>query len=136
MDKEDHKTDIFIKKIVKEAGLEGPSLDFTTKVLAKVNAKNQISTVTTYRPLISRSYLLALAVVLASIFVSFLMFGSTTTELEWIEIKVMEYLGPLSNTFSSVTIAPTYLYAALGLLFFLYVQIYFLKRYADRHYRV
>ena len=135
MDKEDHKTDIFIKKIVKEAGLEGPSLDFTTKVLAKVNAKSPASTVTTYRPLISKNYLLALVVVMACIFVSFLMFGSTTTELDWVEIKVMEYLVPLSNPFSNVTIAPTYLYAALGLLFFLYVQIYFLKRYADKHYR-
>ncbi|WP_394750442.1 hypothetical protein [Spongiimicrobium salis] len=134
MNKEDNTTDIFIKKIVKEAGLEAPSLDFTSKVLAKVNLEKKQLDITTYKPLISQNSLVGLFVIMASIFVSFLMFGSTTTELEWIEIKMMAYINPIANAFSNISIAPTYVYGALGLLFYIYVQIYFLKRYVDKRY--
>lgn len=134
MDKENNTEAVFVKKIVKEAGLDAPSLDFTTSILAKIEMEGTQNRVMAYRPLISKNYWIGLAVIITSIMISFLMFGSTTTELEWLEVKISKYTGPMLHTLTNITIAPTYVYGALGLLFYIYVQIYFLRRYANSRY--
>ena len=52
-DNVDNQINKLIDKSIKKASLETPSLGFTNSVMAQVNALKQ-STVTTYRPLISK----------------------------------------------------------------------------------
>ena len=65
--KEDKNLEKFVDKIMKDASLETPSFDFTSKVMSKVFVA-QNSETTMYKPLISK---LGLTLVLSGIFMFF-----------------------------------------------------------------
>ncbi|MBT8182185.1 MAG: hypothetical protein KJO53_11415, partial [Eudoraea sp.] len=78
----DKQLDDFVKKVVKSAGLESPSDDFTQSIMSKIAAQNEKSMVTRYKPLISKTSWLVLAGI--AIFLSvYIIFGNSDLNVSW-----------------------------------------------------
>ncbi|NAS11843.1 hypothetical protein [Poritiphilus flavus] len=74
--------DQFIEKTVKEAGLDSPSMDFTSVVLSKL--ESQKSTITAYKPLISsRTWAILIAILSATGI--WVLFGKAEFEFRWLK---------------------------------------------------
>lgn len=128
-DDKEKKLDAFIKQLIQEVALEDPSADFTKNVLSKIDEVSQITQTTSYTPLISRTawYVLALGTI------SLLMlaiFGNI--EFDFF-LKNSDFFAKLSDKKSilnlpSISFSNVVVYASLALGFFVYVQIYLLKK--------
>lgn len=128
-DDKEKKLDAFIKQLVHEVALEEPSANFTKNVLSKIEKVSLSAKSTGYTPLISRTawYVLALA---AISLLTIAIFGNVEFDLF---LKNNDFFSRLSQSGSrislpSITFSNVVVYAALVLVFFVYVQIYLLKK--------
>lgn len=122
----------FVDKTMKKASLESPSFDFTNTVMAQVNALKQ-STVTTYRPLISKPMWLAIFIVGFAI-VLYIIFGMNTTETSWLSFIDLSVLtdNKFSNTMSGFKVSKIVMYAIVLFGIMLFIQVPILKNYFDK----
>ncbi|MEM7381340.1 MAG: hypothetical protein AAF361_09120 [Bacteroidota bacterium] len=125
--------DQFIEKTVKDAGLESPSLDFTSQVLAKLETEENL--VTTYRPLISSRSWLVLITILSAAGI-WVFFGNTEFEFRWLSgldvdtSSVSAYLDrPINLELPDIAI-----YALATLAMFAILQAVLLKARWDKRY--
>jgi len=128
-DDKEKKLDAFIKQLVQEVALEEPSTDFTKNVLSKIDEVSQTTQITSYTPLISRTawYVLALGTISL---LTLAVFGNI--EFDFFLIN-SNFLAKLSDSGSllnlpNISFSNVVVYAALALGFFVYVQIYLLKK--------
>ncbi len=129
---ENKELDTFIKKMVKEAGLESPSANFTHKVLGKIQRGTQQSHVTIYQPLISRTTWILLALVILSLF-GYLVLVTENESATWFSILNVDFLSKY-NIFAllaNTSISETLIYSTIGLSIIVYIQLFLLKRYMD-----
>ncbi len=130
---EDKELDLFIKKMVQEAGLESPSEHFTSGVLKKVQHMNLQSPATIYQPLISKKTWALLGLVLSGI-ILYVVVGNGKNDSSWLANVNFDFLSKydaftvLSNSFISEILD----YSIVGLILFVYIQIFLLKRYMDK----
>jgi len=129
------KFDQFIQKRIKEEGLEKPSLNFTNTVISKIETQKEHSKVTVYKPLISKKVWYAGAVIIIGIF-SYLIYGNIAVEFNWLPEMKMQQIGQLIllERFPNFNISNIYVYAFIGLAFFMAVQVYLLKNHFDKRY--
>ncbi len=130
---ENKELDILLKKMVKEAGLESPSVHFTDQILYKIQHVKQQSSATVYQPLISRTTWGLLAMALLGIFF-YSIFGTVNSVRLWSSIENIDFLSKydLLTKLANSPISETLSYSILGLSFFVYLQLYLLKRYMDK----
>lgn len=131
----DKQLDDFVKKVVKNAGLEAPSDDFTQSIMSKIAAQNEKSMVTRYKPLISKTSWLVLAGI--AIFLSvYIIFGNSDLNVSWIP-SITELatnnIG-IMNTLENLRLPNTLVYGLTGFTLFIYVQIAFLKKHLESRY--
>lgn len=131
----DKQLDDFVKKVVKNAGLEAPSDDFTQSIMSKIAAQNEKSMVTRYKPLISKTSWLVLAGI--AIFLSvYIIFGNSDLNISWIP-SITELatnnIG-IMNTLENLRLPNTLVYGLTGFTLFIYVQIAFLKKHLESRY--
>mgnify|MGYP001035263226 FL=1 len=135
-DNVDNQINKLIDKSIKKASLETPSLGFTNSVMAQVNALKQ-STVTTYRPLISKPAWFVIFTV-ALLMVLYIIFGTTTTDAGWLSFIDLSFItnNRFSNAFSGFNVSKSVAYAVVLFGLMLFIQIPILKHHFDKRLEV
>lgn len=112
------------KRIIKDANLESPSLDFTKNLMAKIEAQSSTSSIV-YKPLISKVGWVCIILVLSAVSIYLSLSGSNDTML----FNTIDYSGltkhRISELFSGITISKTVVYAIgfFGLVWCIQIQI-------------
>lgn len=131
----DKQLDDFVKKVVKKAGLEAPSDDFTQSIMSKIVAQNEKRMVTRYKPLISKTSWLVLAGI-AFFLLGYVIFGNSDLTVSWmpsINEVAIDNIG-FMNTLANLQLPNTLVYSLTGLTLFIYVQIFYLKKHLESRY--
>lgn len=121
--------DQFVDRVMKSSKLETPSFDFAAKVMSQITV-NQISKVTVYKPLISKTTWGILLVLTAGM-VGFQIFSQESTSLGWFDKLDFSIV---SNLFSGVKISQTTMYSLLMFGVMLFIQIPLLKHYFNKRF--
>ena len=121
--------DQFVDKVMNTAKLETPSFDFTAKVMSQISETSR-STVTVYKPLISKTAWVILLLLTAGM-VGFSIFSKNTTTLGWFDQLDFSIV---SNLFSGVKISQTTMYSLLMFGVMLFIQIPLLKYYFNKRF--
>lgn len=133
----DKQLDDFVKKVVKNTGLETPSDDFTQSIMSKIVAQNEKSMATRYKPLISKTSWLVLASI-ALFLLAYAIFGNLDLNVSW--IPRIDEVAPVEirffNTLANLQLPNTLVYSLTGLTFFIYVQIILLKKHLENRYAI
>ncbi|RIA10363.1 hypothetical protein OE09_2218 [Flavobacteriaceae bacterium MAR_2010_72] len=116
-----------VDKLMKDASLESPSVDFTSKVMHQVSVTSK-SNVTVYKPLIPKNILIALFALTLG-WIGYSMFIGETIEINWLE-KLN--FNKVSSLFSGIKISQTTMYTLLMFAVMLGIQTPILKRYLDK----
>lgn len=133
----DKKMEDFVKKTVKAAGFEEPSVDFTESVMGQIRQNESSEFGIAYKPLIPKKVWIPLGIILLGVFFILLQ-GEWESDYSNITIPFLERLSDLSmpeffskfnlNNLDNINIHQNVVYAILMLSVFLYVQIIYLKR--------
>ena len=123
--------DKLARKVMQSSSLESPSLDFTANIMAKVKASG-ISHITVYKPLISKSTWLIVAVLIFG-GLSYGIFGDIEG-LGWVDKVDLSVISnnKITEAISGITFSKTAMYAIglCGLVFF--IQIPMMKYYLNK----
>ncbi|WP_269234275.1 hypothetical protein [Flavobacterium flavigenum] len=134
MKESDKNLENLIDKIMAEEKLQSPSIDFTSKIMAKVlilEEKKQ----KTYKPLISKSVWVSIGIALALLVVYTSLFSVSESTLKIDEIGKL-YSNKITSVFTGVHFSKNILYAILIIPFMVLVQVGVLKNYFDKKYQV
>jgi hypothetical protein len=130
MEHDDQKLEAMIERLVQDDILESPSLDFTEKVMHKIQAL-ETSSSTLYKPLISRNTWLLIAFLFMSL-VAYIILNANPSEGQWLSfVEVPELNFDLFDHFK-VDLSASLKYGALLLTVLIGVQITVIKTYFDR----
>lgn len=129
------KLDNFIRKSVKEIGLESPSVNFTKTLLTKIEVSAQKETTTVYKPLISKVGWGVLAVILLALS-GLAIYGRGDTKLAWLEKMNMGALPKLQlmDALPNFAISNIFFYGLLIFGLFALIQLVLFKQRLDRQY--
>ncbi|MBZ0327846.1 MAG: hypothetical protein K8F54_09610 [Altibacter sp.] len=128
MDKPYKNEELFTKKLVKEAGLSKPSVDFTMRVMTEVTRRKVTQSV--YQPLISNRTWGVLAVVLTILLVVIIAFPLGDDAI----FGALHLDTYLNFSMRPLKLSKTVVYA-IGFTALFLVQIPFLKHYLGKQYR-
>ena len=132
---ENKELDDFIRKSIKEVGLEKPSADFTGSVLSKIAVANQKASVLVTKPLLSKTtWFLTLASV-AAIF-GYVLFGNSTTESTWLAAVLLNKLTSfnLSLHMPQLSFSNTFIYGSIAIALCVWIQVFLIKNYFVKNY--
>ena len=133
----DKEFDVFLKKAVKEAGLESPSDNFTSSLLAKIGEQTVYSTVSRNKPLIPRYVWLVLVLAVSSVF-TFVVAEGQGGEIGW--FSGLGWNGfvdtDLLSKFQIPNISNTVVYGFVILAIFMGIQVVLLKHHFDKRYAI
>ncbi|MCH7525660.1 MAG: hypothetical protein IIC74_11880 [Bacteroidetes bacterium] len=124
--------DKLAKKVIQLSSLESPSLDFTAKIMDKIEVSTA-SSITVYKPLISkRMWLLISILVIASL--SYGIFSSGLENLGWFDKVDFSIISnnKVTEAISGITFSKTLIYAIVSFGLMMCVQIPYLKNYFDK----
>lgn len=124
-----------IQKRIKEEGLEKPSLNFTNAVISKIEAQKVSNVEIDNKPLIPKYFWYSGAAILLIIF-SYLIYGNVDLGFNWIpeeKISQIEQIN-LFERLPDINISNIYVYAFIGLAFFVGLQIVLLKNHFNKRY--
>jgi len=128
---DDKKLEHLIDKIMKETSLETPSIDFASSIMSKVDMIAN-SSVTPYRPLISKPVWVAILALIIGTLAYPLFYGMTETSLLTnINTSVFTYNAMVSK-FSNLVLSKRIMYSAVIFALMFAVQISFLKLYFNK----
>lgn len=118
--------DKLAKKVIKKLPLETPSFDFTATIMAKIEA-TETSSITTYKPLISKKAWLVISAIVAGLIIYlFSLDGSQTSSgmLDKVDLSMVTD-NKLVNTVSSVMMSKILIYAVtlFGAAWFLQITL-------------
>lgn len=121
-----------VTKAMHKSYLETPSFQFTDRVMAAINAKQQ-TVVSCYRPLIPKYIWVAIAIGIVGItaYLWYLL-QPVPLDLPTLSFDFMEN-NPLSKEVAALTVSKITTYALLFLALMVFVQIPMLKRYFNKH---
>ena len=127
--------DDFIRKSVKEVGLERPSEAFTASLLDKIETAAQQHSVTTYKPLISKFGWVMLSIIVLGLSL-FALNHKLDIQLAWLEKMNMGAIPKLqlADAIPNMDISNIFLYSLLIFAVFATIQIVFLKQRMDKQY--
>ena len=133
---DDKHLDHLAKKIVKEAALESPSINFTHAIMSQIEAL-EMSSATMYKPLISKTGWVVISMVLLGV-ILYAVFGSNTEGSGWLSTVDLSVLSnfKLTNLLSGVAIPKTVTYCVVLFGLMLSIQVLFLKRHFNKQFEV
>ncbi|WP_460219796.1 hypothetical protein [Psychroserpens sp. MEBiC05023] len=123
----DKHLDNLSRKVIGKSSIDSPSFDFTHTVMSQIYALN--TSVTTYKPLISKRVWFVIMVAVVSVF-SYVIFGNSSTDIKWLRDLNMQ--GVSLDVFPDFKPSQTLVYAVLLFAIMLCIQIPLLKRYFDK----
>jgi hypothetical protein len=121
---EDKHIEKLIDKMMKNQTLETPSFDFTSKVMSQVMA-TKTSSITTYKPLISKKILLTIFSVLLTLIISSFFYDATGSS-RW--VPHIDFI-PFNNITASYEFSTVTTYSVVLTAIMIYIQIPILKNY-------
>ncbi len=130
---EDKNIEKLIDNLMKDATLESPSFDFTSKVMSQVLA-TKTSEATTYKPLISKQVFIALFSSLTVLVIYILFNGNTSSGNDFLRLNynLLHDLNLVDTfRFSKITT-----YSVVLTTIMLFIQIPLLKNYFDRKFNI
>jgi hypothetical protein len=132
---ENKELDAFIKKSIQEVGLDTPSLDFTNSVMSKIQIETERSAVFVHKPLFSKSTWFAIISMVIAIF-AYVIFGQPEQETTWLWFSKLNDLASfnLMGSMPNIAVSRTLTYGILAVTFFVWVQIFLLKKHIDKSY--
>jgi hypothetical protein len=127
--------DDFVRKVVKEAGLEKPSLNFTETLLSKIDASGPIVDATLYKPLISKMGWGITSLIIVGL-CALAVFGKVDTPIVLLDkISLITYAkDSFLDAVRPLELSDTMSYSILIFLVFIMIQIALLKYRLDRRY--
>ena len=131
-EKVDKQIEKLVKKSMETQSLESPSSNFTSMVMNKVLDLDK-STITVYKPLISKPMWFAIMFCMLVLFL-YIIFGQNTTESGWLNFIDLSVLtdNKFSNAISGIKVSKTVLYSVVLFGIMLFIQVPILKRYFDK----
>ncbi len=121
--------DALLLPMMKEAGLEEPSLHFTEKVLSNIEKMDAVTKKTPYSPVFSlKSWIIVAMVAVVPIVLSLNATFKLTLFTSYSDHAREALARTWHNGQSTVVFSNTVVYAALILVFYVFVQIYWLKK--------
>jgi len=134
MDKDDKKLEQFVDKIMEEATMESPSLDFTHNLMQRIEAEQQ-KEVFQYKPILSRQFLTILFLSFMGLLVYLgLQYGGQNGN-GWFKDIQFQWRPNLENMWGWLehyTVSDVTLYAILFFGFLFFAQVPWLKKHMDR----
>ncbi len=129
------KFDQFIQDRIMKEGLEKPSMNFTNSVISKIETLKVHSGVMDYKPLIPKYMWYSIAAIVIGIF-CYLIFGNIALEFNWLPEMKMQQIGKLNlvERLPHLNISNIFVYAFIGLAFFVGIQVYLLKTHFEKTY--
>ena len=123
--------DAFLRKAVKEVGLEEPSTNFNQAIFSKLEL-NKVSHIKNAKPLIPLVGWILIWISFIALVASVLFFGQGQ-KTDGLYINLLNKLVNLNfiNKIPDFQVSEIYTYGVIGLLVFLYVQIFALKKYLN-----
>ena len=121
----------FVDNVMKSSTLEKPAFDFSSKVMAQVTTASQ-SSITVYKPLISKTVWVIIAAIILSITVYLAM--TIPMDNSWfgtIDFSIVSN-NKITELFSSLQLSQITLYTTLALGVMLFIQLPILKNYFDK----
>ncbi len=132
MEHDNEKLDAMLERLMRDEALESPSVNFTDKVMDKVYGIES-STVTVYKPLISKRVWLLIALSFV-VLVAFVMLNNGSTDSQW--LSSLELPRPEFTLFDNINfqLSGTFKYAVLFLAVMIGVQMTVIKSYFGRRF--
>ena len=132
MEHDNEKLDAMLERLMRDEALESPSVNFTDKVMDKVYGIES-STVTVYKPLISKRVWLLIALSFV-VLVAFVMLNNGSTDSQW--LSSLEVPRPEFTLFDNINfqLSGTFKYAVLFLAVMIGVQMTVIKSYFGRRF--
>lgn len=120
------------RKVMSNSVLESPSFDLKSTVMAEIKS-SQVSTVTSYTPLISTRVWILIGITLVAL-ILFMIFGDLNVTAGWLSQIGIErfYNYEFSNPLSNLNVPTTLVYAVVFFGIMLTIQIPLLKRYFNQ----
>ncbi|WP_299261357.1 hypothetical protein [uncultured Aquimarina sp.] len=121
-----------IKRLVKEAGTENPSVDFLQKVMSEVKIASADRPIA-YQPLISKKAWLVMGILIIGILISSPFLSEGTSILDKVDFSL---LNGVKNPFASFKLHDATIYGIIFLATLFMVQITVIKRRIDKIYSI
>ena len=134
MKESDKNLEQLIDKMMAEEKLQSPSIDFTSKIMAKVELLEE-KKIKTYKPLIYKSVWMLMGAAVIGLFIYISLFSSTESNLEIDKIGEL-YSNKIAGMFSGIQLSKKLLYTILVVPFMVLVQVGVLKNYFDKKYEL
>jgi len=127
--------DDFIRKSIKEVGLETPSIDFTDSILSKIAVANEKNSLLVTKPLLSKTTWFLILAAVAAIF-GYVLLGNSTTESVWLTAIQLNRLTSFNLSLNMPNLAPsaTFIYGSIAIALFVWIQVFLLKQKLNRRY--
>ncbi|MCD9574602.1 hypothetical protein [Flavobacterium soyae] len=134
MKESDKNIEQLIEKMMAEEKLQSPSIDFTSKIMAKVESLEE-KKIKVYKPLISKPVWISIGLAVAALVIYISLFSVSENNLKIDEIGKL-YSDKISTVFSGIHFSKNILYAFLIVPFMILVQVGLLKNYFDKKYQL
>ena len=121
---EDKHIEELVDHLMKSRVLDTPSFDFTSKVMSQV-LTTKTSSITTYKPLISKKILIAVFSVLLTLIISSFFYDATGSS-KW--VPHIDFI-PFNNITASYEFSPVTTYSFVLTAIMIFIQIPILKNY-------
>lgn len=118
----------FVDKLMKQASLESPSPEFTTKLMSTV-LSTEMDKATVYKPLISKSAWFIILGGFVALITSFLYSADSKADSFFQSTALVEKTDTLLKSLAVIKLSSVSLYAVVLLIVMLFIQIVFLKNY-------
>ncbi len=127
--------DGLVKQMVKKAGLDSPSPNFTDKVLAEIGKIEVRSPALVYKPLITNGFWVLLAVAIACL-ILYAILGEPEVEFQWFSMVSRNRfpIPELFEIFYQWSAPSSLLYGLLAIVVFVFLQVYLVGKSGDRLY--
>lgn len=127
----ERELDAFLKKATQSMELERAPKNFSIAVMQQLNVKLVNKSNIAYEPLVSTKGWIAILLLVSS-FIGFLIFGEHQVKMDWFTTLKLNTLGNmnlLERVANTLFVSDSTIYALVGLLVFMGVQVWYLKRF-------
>jgi len=132
---ENKQLDDFIRKSIKEVGLEEPSIDFTEAVMSKLAMAHQKDSVFVAKPLFSKTTWFFILTAVAIVF-GYVLFSNSTAESTWLAAIKLNRLTSynLALDVPKLSFSDAFIYGSSAIGLCVWLQVFFIKQRLDKRY--
>jgi len=132
---ENKQLDDFIRKSIKEVGLEEPSIDFTEALMSKLAIAHQKDNVFVAKPLLSKTTWFFIIAAVAAVF-GYVLFSDSTVESSWLAAIKLNRLTSynLALNVPKLSFSDAFVYGSIAIALCVWLQVFIIKQSLDKRY--